>query len=145
MNNFAYFALLALCIAICAHAAWLFRNGRRSRAWPSVLGTIKTSDTVLGPSGSSGFLLEYSYAVDGHEHSGNRIAMAPPGWFALGSTAQLLQKYPKRKQVSVFYDPANPAVCTLETGSPRALWSYYAIAGMFAVIAFVLVLGRLVN
>ena len=145
LNNLAYFALLAVCIAICAHAGWLFRNGRRSRTWPFVPGTITTSNTTLGPGGRSMLVLEYSYVVDGHEHSGSRIAMAPSGWFTLGSTAQLLQKYPKRAQVSVFYDPTNPAVCTLETGPPRRLWSYYAIAGMFAVIAVVLVLGRLVN
>ena len=143
MNHLVYFALLAVCIAICAHAGWLFLNGRRSRTWPFVPGTIKTSNTTLGPGGRSIFVLEYSYVVDGHEHSGNRIAMAPSGWFTLGSTAQLLQKYPKRKQVSVFYDPANPAVCTLENGSPPRLWSYYAIAGMFAVIAVVLVSGAM--
>jgi len=145
LNNYAYFALLAVCIAICAHAGRLFINGRRSRTWPFVPGTIKASDTALGSGGRSILLLEYTYAVDGHAHSGNRIAMAPPGWFSVGTTAQLLQKYPKDKQVSVYYDPANPAVCTLENGSPRSLWSYYAIAGMFAVIAVVLVSGRLLS
>ena len=145
MGNVVGLVLLAVCIAICAHAGWLFRNVRRSRTWPFVPGTIKTSDTTPGPGGRSIFVLEYSYVVDGHEHSGSRIAMAPSGWFTGGSTAQLLQKYPKRKQVSVFYDPANAAVCTLETGSPQRLWSYYAIAGMFAVIAIGIVSGWLVS
>ena len=138
LSNFAYFALLTLSIAIGAHAAWLFRNGHRSRTWPFVQGTIKVSNTKLGPGGRSIFFVEYSYVVNGQEHSGTRIAMAPPAWFSVGSTAQLLQRYPKRQQVSVFYDPANPALCTLENGSPRRLWSYYAIIMMFAVIGVVL-------
>src|SRR5664279_2026145 len=144
MNNVAYFALLALCVAICAHAGWLFRNGHRSRSWPFVQCTITASDTTLGPRGNSMYFVEYSYVVNGQEHSGTRIAMAPPGWFSIGSTKQLLQKYPKREKVSVFYDPADPAVCTLESGSPRGLWSYYAIAAMFAVIGVLLVLDRFV-
>jgi hypothetical protein len=143
LTYLVYFALLAGCVAVCAHAGWLFVNGRRSRTWPFVAGTIKTSETTSGPGGRSILVLEYSYVVDGHAHSGNRIAMAPSGWFTVGSTAELLQKYPKRKKVSVYYDPANPAVCTLQNGSPPRLWSYYAIAGMFAVIAVVMVAGAL--
>ena len=29
MSNVVNLVLLAVCIAICAHAAWLFRNGRQ--------------------------------------------------------------------------------------------------------------------
>ena len=136
-----YVGFLVVCYGIPAYAAWLFVTGMRSRSWPSVQGTITTSrvEWALFPGrGSSNYsrilILTYSYAVDGQPYTGKRIAIAPSGWFSLGGPAQLHAKYPQGAQVAVFYDPAKPSLATLVNGVPGHLWSFYLIAGIFALL-----------
>jgi Protein of unknown function (DUF3592) len=139
-----------LCAGISAYAATLFVNGMRSRSWPSVQGTITTSrvETALfSGSGGSSFkpilTLSYSYTVSGRPYSGKRIAIAPSGWFSMGTPAQLHAKYPQGAQVAVFYSPARPSLATLVTGVPGYLWSFYLIAGMFALLGLIFVVQLL--
>jgi hypothetical protein len=91
MGGIVGILFFAVCVAIPGYALWLFMNGRRSRSWPFVQGRITTSriDMMSGStfgrsSLSPVFVLEYKYEVDGSEHSGKRVAMAPKGWFSTG-------------------------------------------------------------
>ena len=132
---------VVVCTGISVYAARLFVTGMRSRSWPSVQGTITTSrvERALFPgSGSSTYsrilMLTYSYTVDGQPYTGKRIAIAPSGWFSLGTPTQLHAKYPRGVQVAVFYSPTKPSLATLVNGVPGHLWSFYLIAGMFALL-----------
>lgn len=132
---------LAVCTGISAYAARLFVIGMRSRSWPCVQGTITTSrvETALFPgSGSSTYgrvlVLNYTYDVAGQPYTGQRIAIAPSGWFSLGTPGQLHARYPKGVRVTVFYSPDQPSQATLVNGVPGHLWSFYLIAGMFALL-----------
>ena len=141
MASLSQIIFVVVCTGISAYAARLFLTGMRSRSWPSVQGTITTSrvERALFPgSGSSTYsrilTLTYSYTVDGRPYTGKRIAIAPSGWFSLGTPAQLHDKYPRGVQVAVFYSPAEPSLATLVNGVPGHLWSFYLIAGMFALL-----------
>src|SRR5438105_5754868 len=132
---------LAICAGITAYAVRILVLGTQSRLWPSVTGIVTLSrvEQVLfgnrgGGDWKSVLRLEYSYDVAGRSYTGKRIAMDPSGWFSLGSAAELHRKYPQNKSVAVFYSPAKPELSTLAKGVPRHLWSFYAIAGMFALI-----------
>ena len=135
---------LAICMAISAYGGRLFLAGLLSRSWPSTIATITTSRIVkalfsgTGQSRSKPVLeLQYTYTVGGRTFTGKRITMAPNGWFSVGTPAGLHQKYPQGAEVSVVYNPRKPAMAALERGLPGRLWSFYAITGLFAVMALI--------
>ena len=146
MPNLPQIIFLAICIGISAYAGRHFVNAVRSRSWPSVEGMITTSRIETVPSESRGgfhtfLVFEYSYTVDGRLYTGKRIAMAPKGWFSLGTPESLQGKYPKGAHVTVFYSPTKPGMATLVRGLPSGQWSFYAIAGMFALLGAVLIVN----
>jgi len=148
MRGLPQIIFFALCSGISAYAARLFVIGLRSRSWPSVQGTITTSRVEMALFGRQStfkpiLILSYSYSVDGQPYSGKRIAIAPSGWFSMGTPAQLHAKYPEDAQVAVFYSPANPSLATLVNGVPGYLWSFYLIAGMFALLGLLFVVNLL--
>ena len=150
MPDLPQIIFFVVCTGIAAYAARFFVNGMRSRSWPSVQGTITTSRVemaLFSGTGASRFkpilMLSYSYAVDGRPYTGKRIAMAPSGWFSVGTPAQLHAKYPQGAQVAVFYSPAKPSLATLVNGVPGHLWSFYLIAGMFALLGLAFVVHLL--
>jgi hypothetical protein len=149
MSNIPFVVVLTLCAAITGYAGWIFVNGRRSRKWPHVEGTITTSRIDIISSGRRGakpvLILAYSYAVNGQEQTGHRVGFGPPGWFSMGRPGDLQKKYPAGSKTSVFYDPSNPTCCTLLSGAPERMWSFYAIAAMFGVIGLGMLLSLLMH
>jgi Protein of unknown function (DUF3592) len=149
MSNIPFILVLGLCAAITGYAGWLFLNGRRSRTWPHVEGTITTSRIDTVSSGRRGataiFILAYSYVVSGQEYIGHRVGFGPPGWFSIGRPGDLHTKYPAGAKTSVYYDPSDPTSCALLSGAPERMWSFYAIAAMFGVIGLAMLLSLLMH
>ncbi len=141
MSDLPILIFTAVCLGIAGYAGRLFFAGLRSRSWPSTTGTITTSrieTSLFSGTGQSKFKpvlrLKYSYTVEGQSRTGSRITVAPNGWFSVGTPASLQHKYPEGAQVPVFYRPGKSTMSVLERGIPGRLWSFYAIAAMFALI-----------
>ena len=89
---------------------------KASTAWPTVSGTIKTSETAKVMFRKQP-RVTYSYSVNGAPFTGNRISFAagyPPK-----ETDAILGRYPVGQEVTVAHTPEDPAQATLETGSNR--------------------------
>ncbi len=89
---------------------------KASTSWPTVEGTIKTSETAKVMFRKQP-RVTYSYSVNGASFTGNRISFAaghPPK-----ETDAILSRYPVGQQVAVAHAPEDPAQATLETGSNR--------------------------
>jgi hypothetical protein len=65
-------------------------------------------------------LVAYTFSVGGQEYRGERIALGEVG---ASEIDEMLTKYPVGKDVTVFYDPANPKNCVLERGIPSYVFS----------------------
>ncbi len=109
------FIFSAVTLAGIGVSLWGWRVLQRSRAqgeWPSVTGTIVASrpgkrDNDLLPH------IEFAYRVDGREY--RRVFEFPPGTHPLPEfTESYLKKYPVGREVTVYYDPADPSHATLE-------------------------------
>jgi hypothetical protein len=89
---------------------------KASTGWPTVSGTIKTSETAKVMFRKQP-RVTYSYSVNGAPFTGNRISFAagyPPK-----ETDAILGRYPIGREVMVAHAPEDPTKATLETGSNR--------------------------
>ena len=105
---------------------WVFRMSRKSATWPSVVGTIVSSEIVYCAGGGGDAVqtyevkLAYEYSVGGTAYRCDRF-----GWRGDRSTSwkghakRIAASYPVGHAVTVYYDPADPAQAVLET---RRLW-----------------------
>ncbi len=95
-----------------------------SLEWPSVTGEITYSDMNSHISDGTKMYsvdIRYSYVIDNKTYNGAGITVADNSG-AVSSTSskssvvKTLKKYPKGKQVKVYYDPDFPESSVLETG-----------------------------
>jgi hypothetical protein len=102
-------------------AAWAFvdwRHARRSAAWPTVEGEIvKSAVTRYSRRLRWDWHVEYRYRVDGCEHTGWRTyfgCMVP-----IGVARNIVQRFPVKSTVTVYYDPHRPGRSVLLPGVNR--------------------------
>ena len=120
-------------------SAWkTIQRAKASAGWPSTTGTIVESGTkrVMFRAQPR---VTYSYAVDGTQHTGDRISFAagvPPK-----ETASVLARYPAGKSVTVHYAPEKPAESVLEAGSNRNVTAQFRMLLVCFVIVIVVNVG----
>lgn len=90
-----------------------------------------------------GVRVRYSYNIDGKVYTGTAIA---PGYrYSTEEVPQraLLNRYPKGKQVAVYYNPTNPEEAYLEYGLPRFLIAILVLALIFLLVVIVVLLREI--
>jgi hypothetical protein len=110
-------------------------KARKTQQWPSVEGQIEesfTDDKELFPR------VTYSYAIKDRPY---KRSMEFPGDVTPSQefARSYLEKYPVGRRVTVYYNPENPDVTTLEPGVGKGDWLVLAIGlGMliFGVLLF---------
>lgn len=121
---------LALSVPLCVIG---FRNeyrAFRSKSWPAVEGVISEStistETHLAknqatkrPAAASETtshepLVYYTFVVDGRTYSGRRISFVDETTASYSAAAELAARYPGQTTVTVYYDPKDPEISTLE-------------------------------
>ncbi len=102
------------------------RRANDSLMWPVADGTIQNS-TVAYHSGNDGggtYHAEvfYQFAVDGRTRSGNKVAFGDYGSSNPSHAQGIVDRYPKGKEVKVYYQTGAPDVCVLEPGLKGQAW-----------------------
>ena len=105
-------------------------DARSSTDWPSSQGTIVTSKVVKsrdseGDTTYSADVL-YSYSVEGKTYKGYRISFPDPGSGSSSHAHNIVDRYPKGKEVLVHYRPDKPSKSVLEAGTN---WISYLLPG----------------
>jgi hypothetical protein len=93
------------------------RRMRKARNWPTAVGTV-TASSVQGRENKP--FVEYEFEVAGQKYRSSRITMGEPP--SQGEAASILARYPVGASVTVYYDPADPHMATLERAFPRWVW-----------------------
>ena len=124
-----------------------FRNlakVRASQAWPTAQGTVlqswvrksRSTDSDGGDSYSYHPEIHYQYQIMGIEYQGNKIAFGPK----IGGRSQaekMIEKYPTGANVTVYYQPDNPAKAVLERSISKVslvMGIVFVLAGFFIYI-----------
>ena len=116
-------ALLA--IPYVAFTAYnLYCRATASIDWPSTDGTITHSSVEMKRRKARTYpspKIEYRYVVNGQEYTGVRISFVIKEFDLSDTAAQdVVDRYPLNSTRKVYYDPADPSSCTLETGASTA-------------------------
>jgi hypothetical protein len=114
---------LAAGIGLLLYSANTRKKAEGSAQWPSVPGTITTSEVKESSStdedGQISFTytphIEYTYDVAGQTYTGKKVSFgAVLGHGNAGPAQTAAARYPVQAPVQVFYNPANPADSVLE-------------------------------
>ena len=95
---------------------------REAQAWPSTEGLILVSE-VRDEGGENGWRahVSYRYEVGGRLYESSRIAVAVEyGRESLHAHQELAARFPVGAQVTVYYNPRNPADAGLIKGDPNS-------------------------
>ena len=127
---------------------WGIRDSRtaiKSVSWPSVTGQVITS-YVSESSDDDGTMysanIHYTYIVNNREYSGSRVSHGDLSTSDSRDAAKIVARYPAEEQVSVYYDPSDPAQAVLATGFtsglllPLGLGTIFTLAGGLMLIGF---------
>ena len=101
-------------------------RARESTSWPVAKGIIQNS-SVQDQSGDDGGRthhaeIRYEYTIHGVIHGGSRVAYGDYGSSDSSHAQQIVNRYPKGKEISVYYLPSNHKECLLEPGITLQAW-----------------------
>ncbi len=109
-----------------------------STTWPVVDGTIQNSAVEYhsGSEGGGTYHAEvlYQFTIDGQTRSGNKVAFGDYGSSNPSHAQNIVNRYPKGKQVSVRYRPGDPETCILEPGLQGQAWFMPGFGLVFLVV-----------
>ncbi len=140
--------ILAVPAAISLVVAYKLVKARQAAHWPSAAGVITKSQTRVvkethtnqAATAKTVAALEYEFKVDGVRYRGAQIRAGDR--FGTVPEPEILDRYPKGATVLVYYNPAAPNECGLETRLPYSAakaWAFAAalfMAGVGAALAF---------
>lgn len=135
--------LIAPLIGFLAGGGLIFMsivNGRKSKAslqWPSVPGTVLSSEMVTDRTGDIVTftpVVRYAYMVNGQPLQSTRVR------FSAARGKKIVDKYPRGCPVQVFYDPQAPANAVLERGGSTRAMMFVGVAVFagFCLFGFVM-------
>ena len=121
---------IAVAIGLNYFTSDMIDEAKESETWPSVPGIVtdstissyvSTSDGKNQTMYSAG--VTTSYNVDGKQYSTSMINLAGSSSTSVRSSVQKkIEKYPKGREVSVYFDPEYPDHAVLEPGMPMLFW-----------------------
>jgi hypothetical protein len=131
-------------IGIVATALVSRSRGRASWRWPNVTGHVLDSSVSTGESASRP-VISYAYQVDGRSYSGSKYCFGTEVSFLGPQQAQeIVDQYPRARDVVVYYDPESPGFSVLKPGIPKSndrlitTGSVIAIIGLFGSLISVM-------
>jgi hypothetical protein len=114
-------------------------KARQSLSWPSTEGEIEHSgvlyntDTSATTSNAGTYKadISYRYKVGGANYSSSRISLVD-FYSTEGRAQRIVQEYPDKSTVQVYYNPSDFSEAVLEPGSAGGINLLFIIGGFFA-------------
>ena len=131
---------VAIGVGIILYARTTSAKAQRTLAWPSVDGEIAHSAVLFENERSTDANaprtykadVVYRYKVDGRNYSSTTISVCDMS-STFRNAENIVERYPDKMKVEVYYDPSDPADCVLEPGDAPGVKFLYLIGGAFAV------------
>jgi hypothetical protein len=114
-------------------------NAHESRIWPHTDGTIVYSEVErsTGSKGDSSYSpgIKFQYSIQGQKYEGDIVAFGMKSVSAgRGFAERFVKKYPKGKDVKVFYNPSEVSKSVLEPGLSKRSFILFAFGISFMLI-----------
>jgi hypothetical protein len=125
--------------AMISYAIRMTGKAQQSLSWPSTEGEIAHSavlyqtDTSATTSNAGTYKadISYRYKVKGVNYSSSKISLLDFSSTA-GRAESIVQNYPDKSTVRVYYNPSDCSECILEPGGAGGISLLFALGGIFA-------------
>ncbi len=123
-------------------------QGIKAKSWPTAKGRIIISkvDEIRTQRKMRVARLclkvDYLYMVDNVIYEGHRMNVGWPCFWSEDSVKEKLKKYPPNKEVTVYYNPSNPAQSILEPGLDWSIFFLWGISSINLGLAWPILRGR---
>lgn len=120
---------LVLVGALFAYLLWnAYQRDSIANDWPEVAGTILVSRLIEHDAVGEGqprfsAEVQYRYAVDGRDYTGDTIRTKKRAPGQKDVAAEIVLRFPPAAQVPVYVDPADPTRAVLQKGGKGALFA----------------------
>jgi len=109
-----------------------------SPSWPHAIGRINLSTVVAERRGYTA-QVGYDYEVGGRTYTSSVVA--PGQWWSSHSAFAVTDRFPRGKEVPVFYSSTNPSRSLLEPGLNLASFDTFLVGLMLAAVGFPFAMG----
>lgn len=115
----------------------VLERAKASKTWPTVMGVVEESEVQSHRSSNSSSStyspkVVYQYQVEGTDFECRTVWFGGDVSTSNRSLAQdTVNKYPVKQQVTVYYDPADPATAVLEPGVFKTTYFFYVFGWIF--------------
>ncbi len=103
-------------------------------AWAETTAVVTIAEKNIAPGSDNAtrpsYRFEYRYTVDGQTYTGNRYSLK----YASGSSNPKVEKFSPGETISVFYNPDNPALAVVETGTASTFTYFLAFLGLILLV-----------
>lgn len=143
---------LAAGIGLSIWGHGMLEEARASADWPTVSGTIVSSDVSVSKSTSgSGSKrktstvyepsITYKYEVDGKPFTSSRVTTNDYSSSSSKRAYRIVKKYPEGSTAKVYYNPDEPYLSVLEPGTTFMSYLPFGAGLLFAVVGGLVLLG----
>ena len=119
---------------------------KKSTSWPTTIGRVissKVSSTRItnpGEASETRFraAVSYQYTVNGSSYHSSKISFVFSVQTSPNSSSRaksIVKKYPRGKEVKVFYNPEKPEIAVLEAGTSSIPYFYHLFGIGFMLIS----------
>ncbi len=130
----------------------MLQEAKASENWPSVTGTILSSDVSShrSTSGSGSkkktstvyeASISYKYEVDGKSYTSSRITAGDYSSSSSKRAYRMVNKYPKGSNATVYYNPDEPYISVLEPGTTFMSYLPFGMGLLFGFVGIMVFLG----
>lgn len=125
-------AVIACGLLLIGAAWWSATMNAKAADWPQTRGVIALSEHRQATDGDNDSVrIEFEYEVAGQRHRGTTVSYAGVPAQS-GEKAALVARYPVGREVTVYYDAADPSRAVLERAPSRA-WMAAVLMGLVLV------------
>ena len=126
-------------------AAWMFgseilalRRSKQSESWPFTEGEVVSSHVKSrhDSDGDTSYsaAVRYEYEVNGTTYVSRTISFGRKLYFGRASAEDVAAMYPVGEKVTVYYDPNNPKIATLEPGISVGSFIVLGLSAVFLIV-----------
>jgi hypothetical protein len=132
---------LALGIGISFWGWNILQNAKASASWPTTQGNVTSSDVSYSSNAEGGESYSpeviYRYTANNQQYENHTIKFGENSYSSSRKAENIASGYPVGKEVTVYYDPEDPARSVLEPGVSGGSYILLGIGVLFALIGLI--------